>query len=114
MIVQNHQVYERARANYGKQVHHVLSRHTGPCTTPLLPTSEIGVVAGEVRELRENNTIHLDLAMAPSSCPMPSVPISAGGVVAEELGGEVVEISSPENTSKQPVVGHTAKKFSFL
>ena len=34
--------------------------------------------------------------------------------MAEELGGEVVEESSPENTGTQAAVSHLAKKFSFL
>ena len=95
VVVQTYHVWGRARASYGKQVHHMLSRHTFPCTTPLVPTSEVGVVAGEVEKLQENTHIHLDLAMAPSSCPTPLIPNSEVGVVVEELGGEVVEISSP-------------------
>ena len=46
---------------------------------------------------------------------MPSVSISAGGVVVKELGGEDVgESMCPENFPKQLLVSHLAKKFSFL
>ena len=34
--------------------------------------------------------------------------------MAEELGGEVVEEFSPENTGSQAAVSHLAKRFSFL
>ena len=69
---------------------------------------------GEVRELQGDVEIHQNLARDPSSCPMPSISISAGGVVVEELGGKVVESISPENFTKQAMVSHLAKKFSFL
>ena len=82
VVVQNHKVYERAQANYGKQVHHVLSMQ--------------GI---RQRELQENYTIHLDPASTQSPALHPRFSQNdGGGTVAEELGGEVVEEeSSPEN-----------------
>ena len=67
-----------------------------------------------MRELQRDVEIHQNLARDPRSCPMPFIPMSAGGVVVEELGGEVVESMSPESFPKQAMVCHLSKKFSFL
>ena len=115
---------------YGKQVHHVLARHSS--SNPSLPdpnsigggggavqgdcrkacalqASRLSLPRGEVRELQGDVEIHHDLARDPSSCPMPSIPKSAGGIVVEELGGEVVESMSPESFPKQAMVSHLKK-----